>query len=100
MAAGDPNQLPATVTSQTSARHGLDKSLHERLMFDEKHPYTMLDVQYRMKPDISQFPSLAFYKGQITNGPNIRGEVCSRPFARFCLFGAICHMISLFSAIF
>lgn len=85
MAVGDPNQLPATVTSPIASRHGLDKSLHERLMFDEKHPYTMLDVQYRMKPEISRFPSLAFYKGQIANGPSVGRYVCSQLLPAFAV---------------
>jgi AAA domain len=40
MVVGDPNQLPATVMSQGAERHGLNKSLHERLMFDCNRPYS------------------------------------------------------------
>jgi len=40
-------------------------------------PYVMLDVQYRMKPSISKFPSESFYGSKITNGPNvISSEYC------------------------
>ncbi|CAB9496897.1 Regulator of nonsense transcripts 1 [Seminavis robusta] len=68
---GDPQQLPATVKSQRAVALGHDKSLQERLMNDCHCPYTMLDTQYRMKPEISSFPSLQFYKGKIQNGDNV-----------------------------
>mmetsp|Transcript_12252 Transcript_12252/g.17090 ORF Transcript_12252/g.17090 Transcript_12252/m.17090 type:complete len:310 (+) Transcript_12252:1-930(+) len=34
--------------------------------------HTMLDVQYRMKPSISQFPSKQFYEDAIQDGPNVK----------------------------
>ena len=33
---------------------------------------TMLNVQYRMKPEISDFPSKQFYNGKLTNGDNVQ----------------------------
>ena len=71
LAVGDPKQLPATVMSRLAERCGLNKSLHERLMYDCKWPYLMLDVQYRMRPAISAFPSHSFYGGEIQDGPNV-----------------------------
>lgn len=68
---GDPMQLPATVMSRSAERLGLGKSLHERLMHDLKLDHIMLDVQYRMRPDISKFPSNRFYQGKIANGENV-----------------------------
>ena len=68
---GDPLQLPATVMSPRAMDLGLAKSLHERLMYDCKYKHIMLDVQYRMHPDISAFPSARFYDGKIGNGPNV-----------------------------
>jgi hypothetical protein len=68
---GDPLQLPATVLSRSAERMGLGKSLHERLMYDIGCDHIMLDVQYRMRPEISQFPSARFYKGKIANGANV-----------------------------
>ena len=68
---GDPLQLPATVLSRSAERMGLGKSLHERLMYDIGCDHIMLDVQYRMRPEISQFPSTRFYKGKIANGDNV-----------------------------
>lgn len=68
---GDPMQLPATVLSRSAERLGLGKSLHERLMYDLGCDHIMLDVQYRMRPEISQFPSARFYQGKIANGVNV-----------------------------
>jgi len=72
LAVGDPKQLPATVTSQRAAEFGLDKSLMDRLMFDScNNHFVMLDVQYRMKPDISSFPACNFYNGKLKDGENV-----------------------------
>ena len=71
LAVGDPKQLPATVMSRFAEKCGLNKSLHERLMYDCQWPYIMLNVQYRMRPPISVFPSTTFYQGEIQNGPNV-----------------------------
>jgi hypothetical protein len=72
LAVGDPLQLPALVVSPYAMQLGLAKSLHQRLMMDcGDKDHVMLDVQYRMKPDISSFPSKHFYEGQLTNGANV-----------------------------
>ena len=71
MVVGDPLQLPATVLSRRAVDLGLAKSLHERLMFECKFDHVMLDVQYRMNPEISAFPSMRFYESKIANGPNV-----------------------------
>lgn len=68
---GDPNQLPATVLSRRAVDLGLSESLHDRLMNRCKHTYIMLDVQYRMDPEISSFPSMRFYDSKICNGENV-----------------------------
>ena len=57
--------------SRCAEKWGLNKSLHERLMYDCKMPYIMLNVQYRMRPAIGAFPSKSFYGGEIQNGPNV-----------------------------
>jgi senataxin len=72
LAVGDPRQLPAMVGSQRAAQLGLGQSLHERLMYDCGYPHIMLNVQYRMRPELSQFPSQHFYEGKIVNGPNVK----------------------------
>jgi hypothetical protein len=69
---GDPKQLPASVSSPLSEGWGLGRSLHERLTIDLGRPQTMLDVQYRMRPEIAEFPSHQFYGGKLANGENVR----------------------------
>ncbi|CAJ1940448.1 unnamed protein product [Cylindrotheca closterium] len=76
LAVGDPRQLPATVMSNIAADRGLSKSLHERLMYDAGYPHIMLDVQYRMKPAISQFPSKFFYDGKVRDSPSVMSDDC------------------------
>jgi hypothetical protein len=68
---GDPMQLPATVLSRLAGRLGLTQSLHERLMYELNWDHIMLDVQYRMMPEISKFPSARFYGSKIVNGENV-----------------------------
>lgn len=69
---GDPMQLPAVVKSPLASSLGLAESFHERVterLFCRE--VVLLDTQYRMKPDISLFPSLTFYNGMLRNGPNV-----------------------------
>ena len=68
---GDPRQLQATVNSEYGKRNGLDKSLQDRLMNQCAFRYTMLDIQYRMKDEISQFPFKTFYSGNVSDGDNV-----------------------------
>ncbi|QLL32402.1 hypothetical protein HG536_0C05710 [Torulaspora globosa] len=73
---GDPNQLPPTVLSGAASNFGYNQSLFVRM---EKHslPY-LLDVQYRMHPSISKFPSSEFYNGRLKDGPDVE-EMNIRP---------------------
>jgi senataxin len=71
---GDPNQLPSTVLSDRAKGLGLDVSLQERLMMHCGYDFTMLDVQYRMHPEISSFPSRQFYNSQLRDGENVMVE--------------------------
>lgn len=71
LAVGDPLQLPATVLSRYATERGLTKSLHERLMYDCDFEHIILDVQYRMNPSISIFPSQRFYESKIADGDNV-----------------------------
>lgn len=66
---GDPNQLPPTVLSGAASNFKYNQSLFVRM---EKNcvPH-LLDVQYRMHPAISRFPSLEFYKGKLKDGPDM-----------------------------
>eukprot|EP00899_Mesostigma_viride_P025252 jgi/Mesvir1/5911/Mv00680-RA.1 len=67
---GDPMQLPATVLSSNAKACGYDRSLFERLQLNG-WPVLLLDTQYRMHPDISCWPNLAFYNGRIRDAPSV-----------------------------
>jgi senataxin len=71
---GDPRQLPATVKSPVATKFGLGQSLQERLMFDNRFDYTLLDVQYRMRPEISEWPMAEFYNEKVKDGDNVTTE--------------------------
>lgn len=75
---GDPNQLPPTVLSQAASLLNYEQSLFVRMQ--KKHPNSvyLLDVQYRMHPDISQFPSAEFYRSRLKDGPRM-AELNARP---------------------
>lgn len=66
---GDPNQLPPTVLSGAASNYKYNQSLFVRM---EKNcsPH-LLNVQYRMHPAISRFPSLEFYDGKLKDGPEM-----------------------------
>ena len=72
LAVGDPNQLPASVTSQKAVDFGFDKSLLDRLMFGCGEDHKMLDTQYRMNPSISKFPNKTFYDCLLYTSPSPR----------------------------
>uniref|UniRef100_A0ACD6AL33 Uncharacterized protein n=7 Tax=Avena sativa TaxID=4498 RepID=A0ACD6AL33_AVESA len=67
---GDECQLPALVKSKLSAKADFGRSLFERLSM-LGHPKHLLDVQYRMHPEISKFPLSRFYRSKVTDSPNI-----------------------------
>lgn len=61
---GDHQQLPPTILGAQNKYLGLDMSLFQRLK-DAGWPVHALKFQYRMRPQISHFPSLHFYKGEL-----------------------------------
>ena len=61
---GDPQQLPATVTSRKADENLYARSLFERLQASG-HGASLLTVQYRMHPSIRAFPSQHFYGGKL-----------------------------------
>lgn len=65
---GDPKQLPPTVLSQSAARFGYDQSLFVRMQQNHPQHVHLLDTQYRMHPQISEFPSREFYEGKLYDG--------------------------------
>eukprot|EP00283_Hemiselmis_rufescens_P024217 CAMPEP_0173452884 /NCGR_PEP_ID=MMETSP1357-20121228/49601_1 /TAXON_ID=77926 /ORGANISM="Hemiselmis rufescens, Strain PCC563" /LENGTH=138 /DNA_ID=CAMNT_0014419797 /DNA_START=24 /DNA_END=437 /DNA_ORIENTATION=- len=64
---GDPRQLPATTFSRDADATRYSRSLFERLQ-EGGHGAHVLSVQYRMHPQIRQFPSDHFYSGLLTDG--------------------------------
>jgi len=64
---GDHQQLGPVIMSKKAAKAGLNQSLFERLVILGCAPIR-LQVQYRMHPCLSQFPSNMFYEGSLQNG--------------------------------
>nr|XP_009293373.1 probable helicase senataxin isoform X2 [Danio rerio] len=70
---GDPNQLPPTVVSQKAKEFGFDQSLMARLCKSlhpsnsKLPPILLLSMQYRMHPDICEFPSKYIYNSALKN---------------------------------
>ncbi|CCG84524.1 protein of unknown function [Taphrina deformans PYCC 5710] len=75
---GDHQQLPPVIMNKKAARAGLSQSLFERLVVLGMAPIR-LEVQYRMHPSMSEFPSNMFYEGMLQNGvtatERLRGDV-------------------------
>jgi senataxin len=75
---GDPEQLPATVLSleakQKSFAESLFKRLFKQLETVEPSPVLRLTDQYRMHPEIAQWPNAYFYGGMLKNGPQNRSS--------------------------
>ena len=63
---GDHCQLGPVVMCKKAARAGLSQSLFERLVVLGIRPFR-LEVQYRMHPELSRFPSNFFYEGSLQN---------------------------------
>ncbi|CAG8486864.1 9789_t:CDS:10, partial [Acaulospora colombiana] len=64
---GDHQQLGPVIMNKKAARAGLCQSLFERLVILGIRPIR-LQVQYRMHPCLSEFPSNMFYEGSLQNG--------------------------------
>lgn len=64
---GDHCQLGPVIMCKKAARAGLSQSLFERLIMLGVRPIR-LQVQYRMHPCLSEFPSNTFYEGTLQNG--------------------------------
>ncbi|TFK37679.1 P-loop containing nucleoside triphosphate hydrolase protein [Crucibulum laeve] len=76
---GDHKQLPPVITSPEAQSLGLGISLFERLTEEGVVPSVMLDVQYRMHPEISRFPSSEFYNYTLRDGTiDAQGNIPSR----------------------
>lgn len=84
---GDPKQLPPTVLSQSAARFGYDQSLFVRMQQNHPESVHLLDMQYRMHPEISMFPSREFYEGQLRDGQDML-QLRQKPWHQSALLGA------------
>ncbi|CAG9331640.1 unnamed protein product [Blepharisma stoltei] len=71
---GDPRQLPSTTFNKHSPKVLYNRSLFERLM-EGGTEVIMLEIQYRMTPEICWFSSEFFYESRLQNAP----EVLTRP---------------------
>ncbi|CCE85905.1 Piso0_005544 [Millerozyma farinosa CBS 7064] len=64
---GDHQQLGPVILEKRAGDAGLKQSLFERLVV-LGHVPIRLEVQYRMNPCLSEFPSNMFYEGSLQNG--------------------------------
>jgi ATP-dependent RNA/DNA helicase IGHMBP2 len=62
--AGDPFQLPPTILSKEAEKEGLGVSILERI-YPLCESVFLLDVQYRMPPEIMQFSNSFFYQNKV-----------------------------------
>ncbi|KAE8656295.1 alcohol dehydrogenase-like 7 [Hibiscus syriacus] len=67
---GDPQQLPATVISKAAGTLLYSRSLFERFQ-QAGCPTMLLSVQYRMHPQIRDFPSRYFYQGRLIDSESV-----------------------------
>jgi superfamily I DNA and/or RNA helicase len=58
--------------SPESKKFGFARSLQERLMMRNRYHFSLLNTQYRMKPDISQWPIARFYDAKVQDGENVK----------------------------
>ncbi|KJE92717.1 hypothetical protein CAOG_08730 [Capsaspora owczarzaki ATCC 30864] len=64
---GDHCQLGPVVMCKKAAKANFTQSLFERLVMGQNRPIR-LEIQYRMHPCLSAFPSDTFYEGSLQNG--------------------------------
>ena len=83
---GDPKQLPPAVLSKVASRFQFEQSLFVRMQMNHPRDVHLLDIQYRMHPEISKFPCTAFYDGRLQDGPNM-GLLRARPWHNGHLLG-------------
>lgn len=98
VAIGDPQQLPGVVNNRKLESKGYTISLFERLL-NAGSPYILLGTQYRMHPEISQWPANTYYDGHLEDGINtimsgrtpswqVNGEELFAPYSFIAIRGA------------
>lgn len=75
---GDPKQLPPTVLSKMASKFQYEQSLFVRMQKNHPKDVHLLDIQYRMHPEISRFPSTSFYDGKLQDGDDM-AKLRARP---------------------
>lgn len=84
---GDHKQLGSTILSKRAARAGLTCSLFERMLRVGVVPY-LLTTQYRMHPELCEYPSQKFYDGYIRTGIAPMRRTCfMSPTFFYCSYG-------------
>ncbi|KAK3577501.1 hypothetical protein CHS0354_026455 [Potamilus streckersoni] len=75
---GDHKQLRPIIKCKSAANLGMSKSLFERYAEDLKSTnyrqnvkYSFLNIQYRMHPELCEFPSRKFYSGNLQTAPQV-----------------------------
>ncbi|XP_062333403.1 probable helicase senataxin [Osmerus eperlanus] len=97
---GDPNQLPPTVVSQKAKELDYSQSLMARLcqrlrLLSQEQgcpsPVVFLRKQYRMHPDICEFPSKHIYNKMLITDSATGEERCAAgwPFQPYLLFDVV-----------
>lgn len=84
---GDPKQLPPTVLSREAARFQYEQSLFVRMQANHPDDVHLLNTQYRMHPEISRFPSSAFYDGKLLDGEDM-AQLRKKPWHQSEILGA------------
>lgn len=79
---GDPMQLPATVIDIECKEKGYGVSWLEKIYRIQPDKVHLLNTQYRMHPQILEFPNRNFYQSRILSGDNvlIREPFVAKPF--------------------
>ncbi len=72
---GDHFQLPPTIKSRIAAKDGLETTLFEQGILNQPEQSRMLEVQYRMRPEIMAFSNKKFYQGKLRVAPQILESV-------------------------
>lgn len=76
---GDHCQLGPVIMSRQAGAAGLSQSLFERLIRLGVKPIR-LNIQYRMHPCLSEWPSNIFYEGSLQNGVTTKQRAAPRDF--------------------
>lgn len=71
---GDPMQLPATVIDQGCVKAGYGRSWLQNIHHMYPERIHLLDTQYRMDPQILEFPNQLFYNGRIKSGESVKSR--------------------------